>query len=726
MKLEALTPRDDLHGKEDSFKVYKHYLDDAFDNPKIRNLALSGSLGSGKSSIIRSYDRARNYGKKHFLYVSLMSFSNQVGGTATDDQKQLEYSLLNQIMSCCTAKDLPEGSIKGIPEKFKWLRICAVCLSALCLSIYMLIFHAQFGRLAEKLFKKLEGETFLGFELSNLFSDSARSWVYLGLYVLIGVILCVCVYCILCRCLPFVQLSKLTVKANNAEAEVLMGKERTSLDVYKFELAYALEKISKKYDYTVVFEDLERLDTSVAVDIMEKLHELNTLTNNHIQASKVNNIFKRIRWRFFAELKKKNAKYSHYFDDLASRDLVRFVYAISDRTLSVEHRTKFYDCIIPIVPASSYLNGKTQLSNMLETLFIGEPYRQKLCAALSDAVLDYRTQLTLKNEFLVLWFRYVMGLSSVPSKDTDNPPSDLESPCKEFTDNSENLNRATIFAIAAYKILLPKSFEDALSPNGIGILQRFKSVADPMLVRAYPKADRRKKVFTAINTLYNEGILNDNCLRMITDERELVSHWFNIILKTLTKYDMDPASEAVAERVITVIESFPPKYLNEEFCDSFRRKMADQLCKLVSERSTTQFMLVCKTLAAVSNPTIKGNWMWLIPSAPKPNAETDSIDAHKWYFTHTIRYLVSYQGQSSNDFISIESLLGQSLTDFCQASTTLMATNDMAKVFNWNHDMGKMLAKLLPCDAKKSQEHKLIAWDDQTQQYKSLGSYRKG
>ena len=458
MKLEALTPRDDLN--EDSFKVYKDYLDNAFENPKIKNLALSGSLGSGKSSIIRSYDRTKHDGEKHFIYVSLMDFSKQNPKKDATTQKHLEYSLLNQIMSCCTKNELPEGSISGIPEKFNHLKFCAGCLSALCFAVYMLIFHEQFGEIASRLAK---------FKLFMFISDGFRSGVHLFLYLLIGLSLSYCTYCILCRCLPFFHLSKLTLKANNAEAEVLMGKDRTSLDVHKFELAYTLEQIAERHDYTVVFEDLERLDPDIATDIMEKLRELNTLTNNHLEANRKKRISVIRIWdRYFSykssctslryflyELHPHNIvndTLRRYYDKISTNIPIRFIYAIDDSTLSVEYRTKFYDCIIPIVPASNPLNGKEQLLMLLDNLSINEPYRKKLCASLSEAILDYRTRLTLKNEFNVLW-----ALSKQ----------------KETEDDS---SKPTMFAIAAYKVLLPQCFEHALSPNGIGQLPEFSSL----------------------------------------------------------------------------------------------------------------------------------------------------------------------------------------------------------------------------------------------------------
>ena len=111
VEIEALTPMEELDSRNPGFKVYRDVLTSAFENPMIRNLALSGSLGSGKSSIIRSFDRYRGKDRKRFLYVSLIDFSKAVTdaeGTKYD-QRQLEHSLLTQILSYCKSDDLPEG-----------------------------------------------------------------------------------------------------------------------------------------------------------------------------------------------------------------------------------------------------------------------------------------------------------------------------------------------------------------------------------------------------------------------------------------------------------------------------------------------------------------------------------------------------------------------------------------------------------------------------------------
>lgn len=561
IKIEALAPKDDLSAEKDPvFNVYNDSLNSAFENPKIRNLALSGSLGSGKSSIIRSFDRKRN-GKNRFLYISLIDFSKEPTDTEVEpyDQRQLEYSLLNQILSYCTSDDLPEGSICGIPEKYKSLDLYAKSLTLLFLSSFVLIFHEKFGALA----------AIIGIP------GYLRYIIHLILYMFVIIVLCGCVYRILSRCLPFLQVSKLLLKTNVAEAEVNLGKERTTLDTYKFELAYILEQIGEKHDYTVVFEDLERLDPGIAVDIMGKLRELNTLTNNHLQ-TQVQSVFHPIR----------------------------FLYAISDSTMHAEYRTKFYDCIIPVVPVSHPLNSREQFKKMLEELGLDSEWKDKLCDALSDAFADYRTLLSLRNEFLIFraLYRAVSGTKSAQCTNAS-------------IESSASCNEAFLFAITAYKILLPEWFEYTLSPQGDGILPNFSSDQEKNDLEEYLTKHKRTKVIAAVQKMFADNLLDKASMRLIIGERALIEQWMKIIRSTLDRDTFDKDDEAritkVIEALASVLKNTTLDPTQEPYSD-FMKAMTERLCKLTSEKQETHFILVINSLSAVSGKYVANDWPWTI------------------------------------------------------------------------------------------------------------------
>ena len=541
IEMNALTPMEDLDSTNPAFDVYKKALDSAFNNPQICNLALSGSLGAGKSSIIRSYDRYRN-GEKRFIYISLIDFSQLTKNkkSGKNDQPQLEYSLLNQIQSYCTSDALPEGSIAGIPEKFNLLDFWARGFTLLFLCAFVLIFHEKFGALA------------------SVFgvAEPLRSNLHPMLYLLAAIVLCGFLYRILLRCLPYLRISKLLVKTKVADAEVNLGKERTTLDAHKFELAYMLEQIGEKHDHTVVFEDLERLDADTAIDIMSKLRELNTLTNNHIRAQ-------------------------------GCSTSIRFLYAIGDSTMPAPYRTKFYDCIIPVVPVSHPLNSREKFRKMLDQLTITAEWKNTLCDALSDAFVDYRTLLSLQNEFQVMraFCKVVVDNQS--------------SPCS----SNASCNDAYLLAITAYKILLPEWFERALSPQGDGILHDFSSTKEQKKLEENLRQHDREKAVAAVRNMFDRGLLDKVSMRLIIGESVLIEQWLQTIRFALDRDTFNEDDEAritnVIDALTNAVKDIKPDLAKEPYL-SFRKTLSERLGKLTEDDNETQLLLLVNGLSAVS------------------------------------------------------------------------------------------------------------------------------
>ena len=578
-EMAPLTPNENLRPEDPKFKVYYDALDSAFNNPQIRNLALSGSLGSGKSSIIRSYDQARQLDKKQlkdgnqpnaenhpkdekrFLYVSLIDFSRSVKDAKADqnDQRQLEYSLLNQILSYCTSDDLPEGSIAGIPGKTEFLDFRAKGLTLLSITAFILIFHEKFGALA----------TMFGV------AEPLRSNMHPLLYLCAAIVLCCCIYPILQRCLPYLRLSKLLFKSNIAEAEVNIGKERTTLDAYKFELAYILERIGDRHDRTVVFEDLERLDPDIAIDIMSKLRELNNLTNNHLQ-------------------RQSQDKFQP----------IRFLYAISDTTMPAPYRTKFYDCIIPVVPVAHPLNSRGKFRGMLEELKVGAEWSTALCDALSDAFVDYRTLLSLKNEFLV-YRAYCKTISNAESS---------------YRRSTTSFDDAFLLAITAYKILLPEWFERTLSPQGDGILPDFSSAAEQEALERYLKQDDRKKAIAAVRNLFDRGLLDKASMRLIIGESILIEQWLTTVRYALDRDTFDENDEVritnMIDALTEALKDIKPDPSQEPYA-GFRKTMTERLGMLTEDGDEIQLLLLVESLSAVSRKDVPTDWEWGTPEIAK-------------------------------------------------------------------------------------------------------------
>ena len=107
-----LNPIDDLPPDSEYIKAL-HY---GINEPKIKNIALTGPYGSGKSSIINSY--IKNYPRDKTISISLANFNSN----EKKDINYLESAILKQLFYKVKAKDIPQSRFKKI-EKVSFCKI---------------------------------------------------------------------------------------------------------------------------------------------------------------------------------------------------------------------------------------------------------------------------------------------------------------------------------------------------------------------------------------------------------------------------------------------------------------------------------------------------------------------------------------------------------------------------------------------------------------------------
>ncbi len=130
----------------DDLKIYYQYLDEAFAEPRICNMAVSGSHGIGKSSILHSYDKKRQQRRDeeknafekwifkipvlrkckkhkrqkqtepHFLYVSLGKYINDDTEKESEEKNIIERRILLQIYARFHKRDIEAGRFDMIQE----------------------------------------------------------------------------------------------------------------------------------------------------------------------------------------------------------------------------------------------------------------------------------------------------------------------------------------------------------------------------------------------------------------------------------------------------------------------------------------------------------------------------------------------------------------------------------------------------------------------------------
>lgn len=477
-RLLPLSPISHLDDSNPHFRSYKESLSEAFAQSEMKNIALSGNFGAGKSSILHSFDKHKNKGKEKYLYISLADFeladatatekntpqpsqdvqtreensssdqkpektpsqtdhqkekkssnSEKKNNPKQETQKRVEYSLLCQILTRCRRHHLRDSDLHAFPEAS--MRIIPSCLMALfaCL-IFVLVFPQRFTMFAEY---------FTGIP------QDIRSKIHVCLYLTamggVGVLAF-----LLSRRL---RLQKLSLASPYVNAEMALDQENTSLDLYKFELVYALERISGRIGYTVVFEDMDRLDPQICAAVMTKLRDINGMVNTR-----------------HSEL--------HPF----SKEHIRFIYALGENVLDHTQRTKFFDCIIPVVPALNRYNAEIIVCDMLHDHGV-ETNNHQIWGILErflPFLNDYRTVITFCNEFQIM--------------------------CKLFLENNHVLrsaaNDCSILALCFYKVMAPKHYALLFHEQRDGTLPK---VTPDDLKNEYGNEAYRIKLANELNTL---------------------------------------------------------------------------------------------------------------------------------------------------------------------------------------------------------------------------------
>ena len=104
---QDLTPKDDV-----DLTGYKEALDRAFNDDKIKNIAIAGSYGSGKSSILYTYEKDNPELK--FIHVSFLHFKEyDKNDTNTNENKEKS----NNKEDSKESKDIEENKEQNSDNK---------------------------------------------------------------------------------------------------------------------------------------------------------------------------------------------------------------------------------------------------------------------------------------------------------------------------------------------------------------------------------------------------------------------------------------------------------------------------------------------------------------------------------------------------------------------------------------------------------------------------------
>ncbi len=351
-KFHKLTPIRDIE-----LNVYADSLDFVFRDPDLRNIAITGSYCSGKSSMLESYKSAHN--NMRFVHISLAHFETVTDTNVDSDEKQakadikvVEGKILNQFIHQIDVKKIPQTHFK-VKRSFPRLKMGVstfVTTVFLTIIVFLLNRNAWITLLSEipesKTLKKI-----LGITTTEYFV-----FVLLGICCLIGFY---GIYSFLKLQHNKNFLRKLSIQGN--EIELFENDNESFFDKHLNEVLYLFHQIEAD---AVVFEDMDRYNSN---QIFEKLREINYLLNNSPNASK--------------------------------GKIFRFFYLLRDDIFTAKDRTKFFDFIIPIVPVIDGANSYDKLIEYFSDGGILSSFDQDFLQEISMYIDDMRLLKNIYNEY---------------------------------------------------------------------------------------------------------------------------------------------------------------------------------------------------------------------------------------------------------------------------------------------------------------------------------------
>ncbi|MBA6262828.1 hypothetical protein [Colwellia sp. Bg11-12] len=330
-------------------KVYFDSLEFAINNDDIKNVALTGPYGSGKSSIINSFEK-KNPNLK-FLNISLASFKDESKVLTNEEQKSqdrlIESSILQQMLYGVNANQLNYSRFRRItiPNKDK------IQLQSLSFVVWLFLFALAF---------KLDG-------FADFIINSGGWGIFFGS----------CIYSYLLA-IPTFFITKLVksshnysfkkISLKNIEIETSGENENSIFNRYLDEIIYFFQATSYN---VVVIEDVDRFGSP---EVFVKLREINKLIN----------------------------------DNSDTTGNIKFLYALKDDMFAHNSRAKFFDFIIPVIPVVNASNSREKINDRLKNT----EYKDKIDSVFLREVSWYLSDMRLIHNIFNELFIYYQKLKS--------------------------------------------------------------------------------------------------------------------------------------------------------------------------------------------------------------------------------------------------------------------------------------------------------------------------
>lgn len=463
---ERLTPTDSI-----DLNVYEEAIDYVFDNPDVRNVAISGAYSAGKSSVLASYKK--KHSDKSFLHISLAHFQSPTERSRKDEQSEkdkkgekhekekaettevkesvLEGKILNQLIHQIPSDKIPQTNFR-VKKRIRPASIIIKTVETIALLTAIIYF--VFFDLWKSYVSVLPDNW-----LKSILELSAHQYA-----LMIDGIIIIALSSFLIYGLIKIQKNKNVFRKLNLqgnEIEIFEESDDSYFDKYLNEVLYLFENVDAD---VIVFEDMDRFNAN---KIFERLREVNTLAN--------------------IQLQKENKK------------ILRFFYLLRDDIFISKDRTKFFDYIVPVVPVVDSSNSYDQFISHFKKGGLFEKFDESFLQGLSLYIDDMRLLKNIYNEFVIYFNRL----------------------------NITELDCNKMLAIIAYKNLFPRDFADLQLNQGFVYTLFFKKdeFLSNQIFEIQKMIEEKKKIISSAKSEHLKSIQE---LNVVFAQRYLSGYgWHN-------------------------------------------------------------------------------------------------------------------------------------------------------------------------------------------------------
>ncbi|WP_104174891.1 hypothetical protein [Arthrobacter sp. Y81] len=398
--------------------LYVRYLQEALtgsDRDTLRNIALTGGYGIGKSSILQEVSERADKGK--VLTLSLSTLGDEPPtALAADGGQPVPVTKTNRIQKEIVKQLLYREDPARVPGSryrrmgsFKWSResmAAVICAATVVLLGYLTRFTDR---------------------LINFAGDNplARVGMHVALFVLVaGLILAA----------RWVFHNRFWIEKLIAGPATisLSNKSGSYFDEYLDEIVYFFG--ATHYDIAI-FEDIDRFEDP---HIFQTLRELNTILNNSKQLDRNIRFIYAIKDSIFEQLGS---------DDPTAPDVAGNASVTSKPADAAKaeteraNRTKFFDLVIPVVPFITHRSARDHMTDILTKS--GLDVSRELVALAARHIPDMRLIKNIHNEYGIFRERLLLSAEALPG-----------------------LNADSLFAMIVYKNIHLSDFEQIKTGSG--------------------------------------------------------------------------------------------------------------------------------------------------------------------------------------------------------------------------------------------------------------------